>query len=81
MAVNDMDSMNAQFAQGSMDRTYIQIAPDRKNVENPPIERLNWPTYGQAEVHKDPPFWEAHWIRSAMPRERWTSGDGDTRAL
>jgi hypothetical protein len=67
MAVNNSESMNMEFAQGSIDRTYIQLTPDRKNVENPPVERLAWPTYSQAEKHQDPPHLEAH-IQHAVTR-------------
>ena len=70
MAVNDRESMNVEFAQGSVDRTYIQLTPDRKNVENPPVERLAWPTYRQAENHVDPPFLEAHLQHALRPVER-----------
>ena len=78
MAVNDAESMNVGFAQGSIDNTYIALTPNRKNVENPPTERLGWPTYRNAEMFKDPPFIEAHMRRSVLPVEhkvRSTSGD------
>ena len=70
MAVNNAESMNMSFAQGSIDRTYIQLNPDRKNVENPPIDRLGWPSYRNAELHADPPFLEAHIQHSMRPVER-----------
>lgn len=73
MAVNDFDSMNAEFAQGVIDRTYIQLTPGRKNVENPPVDRLTWPTYAQAERHQDSPHGEAHLRRSVLPREYKTA--------
>jgi hypothetical protein len=69
MAVNESESMTAEFVQGTVDRTYIQLVPDRKNVENPPTDRLTWPTYRQAEQHQDPPFWESHVRRSVLPVE------------
>ena len=69
MAVNDTESMNVAFSQGSVDRTYIQLTPDRKNVENPPMDRLTWPQYRQAERHIDPPFLEAHIQHSMRPVE------------
>jgi len=75
MAVNDSESMNVAFAQGTVDQTYIQLTPDRKNVENPPIERLTWPTCRQAERHIDPPFIEAHIRRSELPVERKVRDD------
>jgi hypothetical protein len=62
-------SMDAEFAQGAVDETYIQLVPDRGNVENPPLERLMWPTYGMAEHCIDHPFLEAHMRRAALPWE------------
>jgi hypothetical protein len=63
-------SMSAEFAQGGVDSTYISITPDRGGViENPPYDRLTWPTYDQAERHIDPPFMEAHMRRRALPWE------------
>jgi hypothetical protein len=79
MAVNDFDSMNEQFAQGTVDSTYISIAPDRKNVENPPLDRLTWLTYGQAEKHVDPPHLEAHIQHALRPVEYKTRNTGDPR--
>jgi hypothetical protein len=70
MAVNQFESMNVNFAQGTVDSTYIQLTPDRKNVENVPVDRLTWPTYGQAERHIDPPFLEAHLQHALRPVER-----------
>lgn len=67
MAVNNSESMNMAFVQGTIDNTYIQLTPNRKNVENPPTDRLTWPTYGSAERHYDPPFLEAH-IQHALTR-------------
>ena len=65
MAKNQSESMNAEFAQGTVDSTYIQLTPDRKNVENPPVDRYTWPTYAQVDRHIDPPFLEAH-VRQAF---------------
>lgn len=79
MAVNDTESMNLAFAQGTVDRTYIQVAPDRKNVENPPIDRISWPTYRQAEQHIDPPFMEAHLRQALRPTERKVRTGSDPR--
>lgn len=79
MAVNDSESMNLAFAQGTVDRTYIQLTPDRKNVENPPIDRLGWPTYGNAEQHIDPPFMESHLRRSLLPVEHKVRTGSDPR--
>lgn len=70
MAVNDSESMNMSFALGSVDSTYVSLTPDRKNVENPPVDRLTWPTYGQAERHIDPPHLEAHLQHAMRPVER-----------
>lgn len=79
MSVNQSRSMNAEITQGSIDNTYIQLTPNRGNVENPPIERLEWPRFQNAERWPESPFLESHVRRAAQPREQWTSGDGDTR--
>jgi hypothetical protein len=74
MAKNESRSMGQEFAQGCVDETYIQLTPDRGGVvENPPIERLAWPTYGQAEQHIESPFLEAHMRRSQLPTEYKTA--------
>ena len=70
MAVNDSRSMIADFHQGVIDKTYMQLCPDRGNIENPPLARMEWPTYDQVEQHEDPPFIEAHMRRVMLPRER-----------
>ena len=70
---NQTRSEGAEFAQGCVDSTYIQLTPDRGNVENPPVERMDWPTYGQAERHIDHPFLEAHMRRAALPFEYTTA--------
>lgn len=80
MAVNDGESMNLAFVQGTVDNTYIPLVPNRKNVENPPLDRLDWPSYTQAERHIDPPFLEAHLRREGMPVEYKTRRGGDPRA-
>lgn len=80
MAVNESRSMNGEFHQGGIDRTYIQLTPDRGGVPSViPTERLSWPTYAQAEVHGDNPFGESRFDRLALPRERKTRDSGDTR--
>ena len=80
MAVNESRSMTGEFHQGSVDRTYIQVAPDRGGViAVPPVEKLTWPTYGQAEKHADHPFWESMAERLPLPRERKTRDSGDVR--
>lgn len=76
---NDTRSMNVDFHQGSIDRSYIQLAPDRANVENPPTERLDWPQYRNAELWPESPFFEASIRHSMRPREIKSSGDDDTR--
>jgi hypothetical protein len=80
MAVNESRSMNLEFAQGTVDETYIQLAPDRGGVPSVvPTERLTWPTYGQAEMHRDHPFGEVMAQRLPLPRERKTNDSGDIR--
>jgi len=80
MAVNEVESMNLAFAQGTVDSTYITLAPNRKNVENPPIDRLSWPNYAQADKHIDPPHMEAHLRRGGLPTERKVANNtGDVR--
>jgi hypothetical protein len=74
MAVNEFESMNVAFAQGSVDSTYIQLTPNRKMVENPPLDRLTWPTYLQAERHIDPPFLEANLQHAMRPVENLVRG-------
>jgi hypothetical protein len=69
MAANTSESMNSAFAQGTVDNTYIQLTPDRKNVEVPPVDRYTWPTYAQADRHIDPPFLEAHLQHALRPVE------------
>lgn len=69
MAKNQTRSEGAEFAQGVVDSTYIQLCPNRGNVENPPVERMDWPEYAQAERHIDHPFLEAHMRRAPLPRE------------
>lgn len=73
MAKNQTRSEGAEFAQGAVDGTYIQLTPDRANVENPPIERMDWPTYAQAERHIDHPHLEAHMRRAILPEEHLTA--------
>ena len=70
MAVNDSRSMIADFHQGVIDNTYMQLCPNKGNVENPPLARMDWPTYAQVEQHEDPPFIEAHMRRMPLPKER-----------
>lgn len=79
MAVNDSRSMNADFQQGSIDSTYIQLTPGRAVVEIVPVERMYWPQYGQAEKHQESPFFEAHVRKSTHPHEVKTTYGGDIR--
>lgn len=69
MAKNQTRHMDGEFHQGVVDRTYIQLCPDRGVVENPPLERLAWPTYGMAETLIDHPFMEAAIRRAPLPVE------------
>jgi hypothetical protein len=73
MAVNDSRSMTTEFVQGTVDSTYIALTPDRGVVENPPVDRLDWPQYARAELDADPPFGEAHTRRAMHPVEYKTS--------
>jgi hypothetical protein len=79
MAVNESRSMNGEFHQGVIDRSYIQLAPDRGGVPTVPVDRLSWPTYQQAELHVDHAFIEAIEGRLGLPRERKTADSGDVR--
>jgi hypothetical protein len=80
MAVNESRSMSGEFHQGSVDRTYIQLMPDRGGVPSVvPVEKLSWPTYGMAEQHADNPFGESRVDRLPLPRERKTRDSGDVR--
>jgi hypothetical protein len=81
MAVNDSESMNLAFVQGTVDNTYIPLVPNRKNVENPPVERYDWPYFARADRDIDPPFLEAHLRRAALQVERKTRYGGDPRAV
>ena len=57
MAVNQTRSMSGDFAQGTVDSSYISVMPDRGGVVGSvPTERLSWPTFAQAEQHNDPKF-------------------------
>lgn len=57
MAVNQTRSMSGDFMQGTVDSSYISIAPDRGGVvASMPTERMSWPTFMQAEQHREPKF-------------------------
>lgn len=80
MAVNESRSMTGEFHQGSIDETYIQLAPDRGGVPSViPTERLTWPRYMNAERWPDDPFDESRVSRLPLPRERKTADSGDMR--
>ena len=79
MAVNDSRSMNADFHQGTIDSTYIQLSPGWSNLANPPTERLTWPRYTHVEEWSDPPFFEAHVIQARQPVERKAVYGSDPR--
>lgn len=78
MAVNDSRSMNADFHQGVIDNSYIQLTPDRGAVEHLPTERLSWPQYRSAEQHADNSHVEGVISHAQRPREtpvRFGAGD------
>lgn len=79
MAVNSSHSMNADFHQGTIDESYIQLTPDRGNVENPPLERLTWPRYQHVGQWAESPFMEASIRHGIRPREVKLTSDTDTR--
>lgn len=79
MAVNDSRSMNADFHQGGIDNTYIQLTPNRGNPENPPIERFSQPQYRQAEQHSESPFYESALRRTTLPVENKARYGSDQR--
>jgi hypothetical protein len=80
MAVNDSRSMNADMQQGTVDSTYISIAPDRGgNPDVIPVERLGQPQYRNAEKFCDPPHVEAHVQHALRPVERKTAFGTDPR--
>jgi hypothetical protein len=79
MGVNQSRSMTAEFNQGIVDETYIQLTPDRGNVENPPTERYTWPQYRNVDQWPESPFLEATVRHATRPREIKTSGDSDVR--
>lgn len=80
MAVNESRSMNGEFHQGSIDNTYMQLAPNRGGVPTVlPTERYAWPTYRLVEKLADHPFWEVMAQRLPLPRERKTRASGDMR--
>jgi hypothetical protein len=81
MAVNNSRSMNADFHQGSIDCTHIELTPSRGSVENPPVERLSWPTYRNVGRWAESPFLEAGMRHARRPMEIKTSGDSDIRAF
>ena len=80
MAVNSERSMNVDFHQGVIDRSYIQLTPDRGGiVENPPVERLAWPRFGYCEQLNDNPHIEAIFVQATKPVEHVKNQYGDQR--
>lgn len=64
---NRQRSMLADFSQGIVDNSYIQLMPDRGGlIDAPPYDRLTWPQYAQAELHRDDSMIEA--MMSHLPR-------------
>jgi hypothetical protein len=55
MAVNRSRDVAFEFHEGITDNTYMQLCPNRVAVENPPVDRLTWPTYAQVERHREDP--------------------------
>lgn len=54
MAVNRSRDVSIEFHQGIVDNSYMQLCPNRGGViENPPLDRLSWPTYPQVEQHRE----------------------------
>jgi hypothetical protein len=51
MAVNNSRNMRAEFEQGVVENTYMQLQPDWSLNANAPVDRLTWPTYQQAMRH------------------------------
>lgn len=56
MAVNRSRNMSSEFHTGVVEPSYMHLTPDRCCVENPPVERMGWPTYRQVEQHLNDPF-------------------------
>lgn len=81
MGVVQNRSMLADFSQGIVDSSYIMLMPDRGGIiDAPPIERLTWPQYRQAELHRDDSMIEAMMAHLPRPVERLTHADnGDQR--
>lgn len=69
MAVNDTRSMNAEFSQGGVDNTYIQLTPNRGCVENPPLERIGQPQFRNVDRWIDHSHIEASFQHSLRPVE------------
>ena len=57
MAINQSRNMTTELEQGFVDGSYIHLTPDwgGEGIQ-PRWERLDWPTYGQAERHPEHPF-------------------------
>jgi len=60
-----------------VDNSYIHIAPNRGGIiEHPPVERLTWPTYAQAERHREDPSVELNPYGVAEIHTRGTYTNG-----
>jgi hypothetical protein len=69
MAVNRSRDMNAELQQGIIDSSYISITPDRDCVENPQLDRLEWPQYAHAEMWPNRSMRPSNVQRAARPAE------------
>lgn len=70
-------SMTAELIQGTIDNTYIQIAPDRGGLVELswPVERATtwaWPQYRNVEVRGEDPFAISRRHVAARPVEPWS---------
>lgn len=71
MAITD-PTMLGDFSQGVIDNSYIQLMPNRGGViPVPPLERLDWPTYAQAERHQDDSMIEAMLTHVPRPKPNY----------
>lgn len=69
MAVNTSRNMREELEQGLRDGKYIHLSPDWGVNTNPPLDRMSWPTYRQAERHD-----ECGCYNDISPREPAPSG-------
>lgn len=60
MAQNRTRDLNAELQQGTIDGSYIQLAPNRGGVVGDPgFDKVSWPSYRQAEMNVPPTMEEA----------------------